>query len=274
MEGNGKVVKPMRPVMRPPYPQITTRHLIYHVYADKTNELWRANIRQLTRSERWALFNGRKLIAIATDENTRAVFEVIQAFPANCGAKFLRYENDRRLREVATFGDLLRQVRTTDPNAAVFYAHTKGNSNLGGRLPRESLKGMTYWRNTMYHYLLDYPVQVMNRLQQFPAVGACQGSWLPGHISPYPSGLSHGCWMFCGTFFWFRADLIFGNWRWPFIPDDRYGAESWLSGLFDRDEVHSFYQPWDVTCMPPASPYDPQYYQPIEDHVPCESEIK
>jgi hypothetical protein len=78
---------------------------------------------------------------------------------------------------------------------------------------------------------------------------------------PYPNRLDHGQWMFAGTFFWFRHDAVFGKPNWWRIPRDRYGAESWLSGLFDVHEAATVFQPWPASEYPPPSPYDPRLYQ-------------
>jgi hypothetical protein len=251
------------------HPPPRVRHLIYHVCALEGNEGWRANLRQLRR--RQEVFNGRRVVAIARGPGLLAPEVVREELPEGC--EILELPNCPVLREVATFLPLLLSVETQDPESAVFYAHTKGNSTAGNR------RGATYWRNAMYAALLDaqHPVGVpgerrlgwaecMEALRECPAVGCHKMVWPVGAPAPYPSGLSHGRWMFAGTFFWFRGDAVFGDPRWRRIPMDRYGAEAWLAGLFGPEEVRSVYQLWPETQYPTPSPYDPALYpEPIED---------
>jgi len=49
------------------------------------------------------------------------------------------------------------------------------------------------------------------------------------------------------SFFWFRHDRIFSDFRWPFVPYDRWGVEAWLGGILSSDEACSLLQPWGET---------------------------
>jgi hypothetical protein len=238
------------------WPGITTRNLIYHVCPLEENDVWRLNVRQLCR--RLHIFNGRKIVAVATGEHLRPISSVQREFEGE-EIEYLELPNDRRLREVATFLPLLRAIRSTDVEEATFYAHTKGNSTADNAL------GAEMWRNAMYHHLLDHWQVCMGLLETHPCVGTHKMHWLPGY-PPYPSQLRHGNWMFAGTFFWFRHKDVFNHPKWNYVPDDRYGAEAWLSGLFEVKDAASVFQPWPVNEYPTPSPYDPAIYLwPIRD---------
>jgi hypothetical protein len=228
------------------------RDLIYHICPLLDNDIWIRNVEQLLA--RFHVFNGRKVIAIATGERMHSPDMVMGLFRGHDMVRFMKVPNDRNLREVASFPLLLDAVETENENVACFYAHTKGNSTV------DSVEGATYWRNVMYLKLLD---EWQDRMKDLEAGAAAVGThligWPKGTRSPYPSRLMHGQWMFAGTFFWFRSARIFTHPDWRQVPRDRYGAEAWLAGLFERDQVKCCFQPWPPGTMHP-DPYDPQLY--------------
>lgn len=248
---------------------VTHLNLIYHVYASKSNDIWKANLDQLRR--RWATFNGRKIVAIASDDTTVNPDEVLNligpphSFVHDPSLTILHFRNDPILREVSTFLHLLQEVKSTDPREATFYAHTKGNTT------EDSKEGAMYWRNAMYHYLLDYPKKIKKLLTEHPCVGACKWNYTAFTPTVYPTRLKHGTWMYAGTFFWFRHDCVFTDPRWTFIPDDRYGAESWISGLIPSDRAATVYQPWEPDGVIHGGPYNPQNHPDRFSDVPLPS---
>lgn len=227
-------------------------NLIYHVCALDSNDHWIDNIQQLVK--RWRVFTQRKIVAVAVGDGMRSLEEVKQYFPGD--AEFIEVENDKRLREVKTFLPLLEAVKTLDMSAT-FYAHTKGNSTA------DDVYGAKLWRNAMYHYLLDHYRACLDILQSHPCVGTTKMVWARNARSPFPTGLGVGTWMYAGTFFWFRNDLVFSHPDWSLVSDDRYGAEAWLSGLFEQRQAPSVFQPWPVDEWPIGSPYDPNNYLPF-----------
>jgi hypothetical protein len=70
--------------------------------------------------------------------------------------------------------------------------------------------------------------------------------------------------MFAGTFFWFRSYSVYTRPAWRYVPQDRYGAEAWLSGMFQAHECKSVYQIWPETVYPTPNPYRAEIY-PAED---------
>lgn len=241
---------------------ITTRNLIYHVYASQANELWRRNVEQLLR--RWHVFNGRKVIAIATGPGIHPPAAVKHEFMNPSGVEWLEIPNDPRLREVKTFLPLLGRIQSTRGDEATFYAHTKGNSTA------DDAKGAARWRNMMYSRLLDEPATIMEQLRAGPCVGTTKIVWRRGDRGPYPTSLKYGNWMFAGTFFWFRNDRVFSHPKWRHVPDDRYGAEAWISGLFADHEGISVNQPWPAHVYPSPNPYTPALYHWRYDDPPEE----
>lgn len=244
-----------------------TRNLIYHCCPLKDNLLWYRNLQQLFA--RINVFDGKRVIAVSHDPVRCFSMDVVQRAllelwddNALIKIKLISVPNDRRLREVASFRALLDNVESYDPRQAVFYAHTKGNSTC------DSVRGALYWRNMMYSELLDRADHCIDLLRAgYPAVGCNKMTWGPDKRSPYPSELKHGHWMFAGTFFWFRCDAVF-NADWRRVPNDRYGAEAWLSGMFKSHECKSVFQPWPEDMYPTPSPYDPKLY--IKNHAAIE----
>ena len=237
-------------------PSVRVLNLLYHVCPLRSNDVWRGNVRQLTK--RLRIFNGRKVVAVATGDKLHNPQVVRDEF-RNATIEYLEVPNDMQLREVASFLPLLESVASDDPEEASFYAHTKGNST------RDNALGAEMWRNEMYHSLLDKVNVCRDLLWSHPCVGTHKMQF-PLESSPYPSGLQHGNWLYAGTFFWFRHRDVYSHPQWREIPADRYGAEAWLSGLFDASRAATVFQPWPASEYPTPSPYDPALYLwPIRD---------
>jgi len=163
--------------------------------------------------------------------------------------------NDCQLRETATFLPLLEAIADTDPWTATFYAHTKGNSTRANAL------GAEYWRNSMYHHLLDQAQVCRDLLLSHPCVGTHKMLWPDAKYTPFPSKISNAnCWMFAGTFFWIRNRDVFSRDDWRDVRVDRYGAEAWLGQMFARDQAATVFQPWPASEYPTPNPYDPKLY--------------
>lgn len=230
--------------------QLVSRlNLIYHVCPLKANDGWRDNLYELL--QRWGIFTGRKLIAVANGPGLHDL-ATVQALVRRSDVEWLPIRNDPQLREVASFGPLLSAISNTCSSEATFYGHSKGNSTA------DNAQGAWLWTLAMYRHLLDQPEVIRDALRQYAAVGCCKMVWPKGSKAPYPSALPVGHWMFAGTFFWFRHDRVFTQKpRWRNVPQDRYGAEAWLSTLLDESEVLSVYQPWPISQYPTPSPYNP-----------------
>jgi len=225
--------EPLESAVRPDSGPVSKLNLLYHVYPNAANDVWLRNIRQLRK--RLGIFNGRKVVAIAVGPGLVHP-DLVQQALAWPGLECLAVPNDRAVGQVASFRRLLETVFSRDPLEATFYAHTKGVAN-GCQDPQ----AIEYWRNAMYAALLDDPARVKQALQHYAAVGACKTVHPRQRI--FPSGIAWAHWHFAGTFFWFRHDRVFGDFRWPFIPHDYYGAEAWLGGFLEPEEATSLLQP-------------------------------
>jgi hypothetical protein len=234
------------------YQPITVRNLIYHVYAPKHSDEWKKNIAELVKY--WGVFNGKKIVCVAKADDLHSTAFVREHFPSD--AEFYQIQNDRALREQATFGYLLSKVENVSENEATFYSHTKGTATSG------PITGVRRWRNMMYRVLLDDMDTVQDRLQRYAAVGTTKmvhdkKSW------KFPTRSLPTQWIFAGTFFWFRHDAVFG------IPEsdrpvacDVYGVEGWLGGFLRPEDGCSLFQPWPERTMDGHDPwaYDPKWY--------------
>lgn len=234
------------------------RTLTYHCCPLVDNDLWLRNMEQLLA--RWHVFDGKRIIAVSRGDGIRPLDDVRRVVDAAMGDQWVPVEyvvvnNDRRLREVASFRRILdRVLDQPGRDSAVFYAHTKGNSTY------DDVQGAIYWRNTMYHRLLDHADHCVGLIERgVPAVGCNKLVWRVGQRSPYPSGLMHGRWMFAGTFFWYSSARARER-DWRNVPNDRYGAEAWLAGMYEPDECVSVFQPWPESKYPGVNPYDPELY--------------
>jgi hypothetical protein len=242
----------------PEYPPISKFNLIYHVYPNSSNDAWLRNVRQLRR--RMGIFNGRKIVAIATGPGLEDPDHVKDAI-AWPGVEYVPVANDPEIGHTASFPGLLAAVRSKDSAEATFYAHTKGAAN-----GRYDAKAIEYWRNAMYAGLLDDPQQVANSLRRFTAVGSFKKVHPQG--GTFPSNFTWGRWHFSGTFFWFRNDRVFSDPRWTFIPYDYYGVEAWLGGFLAPQEACSLLQPRPETDLSWWG-YDRNVWtNPIEDPEP------
>lgn len=182
-----RAVKGPRPRIR-----IKTLNLLYHIWPVASNDLWRWNVEQLL--QRIDLFNGKRVVAIVTDEETVSADEVKRAFGSH-RVEFLTLENDVRLREAGTFLQLLKTVQTKDRSVATFYAHAKGVSRARSVHAVEKA-----WAACMYHYCLDFPERVTEALSRKSMYGV--------------SFKVETTWIYPGTFWWFHNASLFEQPDW------------------------------------------------------------
>jgi Glycosyl transferase family 2 len=173
------------------------RHLMYFIYP--FGPVWRWNVSELKR--RLSLFNGRRIVSVATSSLT-ATFEEVKSEFKDLDCTLIELSNDPELKEMAAYP---RMVEMLEPYHAAgdvaFYAHAKGVTSQGWA------PGSRPWTEAMYAALLDYWPEVRRQLADFPAVGIFQRlrTGLPG---------STVTWHFSGSFRWVRnRDLYSRNWR-------------------------------------------------------------
>lgn len=205
---------------------IKTRHLLYHVWPVTNNDLWSWNIEQLLK--RIDVFNGRRVMAIVTDEESHDAATVKRRV-AGHRFEFIEMRNHPRLREAGTFLRLLRRVKTADPSAVTFYAHAKGVSRA-----RTVHAVEKRWAECMYHHLLDYPERAMEALSRKGMFGV--------------SFELERLWIYPGTFWWFHNASLFAKPDWHTLanPITKEGV-GWsveaFPNRFFADDCERFYPP-------------------------------
>jgi hypothetical protein len=236
---------------------VTCLNLIYHVTpVQHPDDVWQWNVRELLK--RLHHFNGRRIITVVTQTTGWAMDPpqaVVDAF-AGHDVEFRFAPNDPKLREAPHFFPAMREIASTNPGEAVFYAHTKGVSHLDQRV-------VGAWTSAMYHHNLDRIEEVRNRLRRSACAGIakrygyfenlCFGA--PRKQWTVPRRQWHD-WHFAGTFWWVRHDRLFSNPDWDRIPLHPYVVEGYLANFFKADEA---------ACLAydnVGEPYDPLTWQP------------
>lgn len=231
-------------------PTPTKFNLLYHVYPVAQNNVWRKNIAQLVK--RMPLFNGKKIIAVATGGDLDPPSVVQSAFGQYADeVEILPVPNSRELREVASFIPMLEKVQSLDPREVTFYAHAKGVSTVGDR------KGVMYWRNSMYKALLDNKEKLIAALSNHAVVGTHR-EYHPGRQNLYPDGMRDMDWHFAGTFFWFRNRDLFVRPDWRNIEPSGWALEAWPSQRFAYERSACLYK--DYGNNKAQNAYDPAVY--------------
>lgn len=211
---------------RQPRRTIKTRNLIYHVWPVANSDLWLWNLEQLLK--RIELFNGRRVMAIVSDEESHDA-STVKRRVAGHRFEFLEMPNHPRLREAGTFLRLLRRVKTCDPSAVTFYAHAKGVSRA-----RTVHAVEKRWAECMYHHCLDYPERVMEALSRKAMYGV--------------SFELEKLWIYPGTFWWFHNASLFAKSDWHTLanPITKEGV-GWsveaFPNRFFADDCERFYPP-------------------------------
>ncbi len=222
----------------PEVPALTRLNLVYHVAPiQHPDEVWQWNVRQLLK--RIHHFNGRKIVTIVTSTTGWAMDspkEVVEAF-AGHDVEFRFAPNDPILREAPHFLPVMREIASTNPSEAVFYAHSKGVSHLDQRVVRT-------WTNAMYHHNLDRIDEVRDLLRRWPCLGIAKRYGYFENISLGPLGRNTKRavpawqdWHFAGTFWWARHDRLFSNPDWERIPLHPYVVEGYLANFFKSEEA-------------------------------------
>ena len=199
------------------------RHLLYHCYP--RTPVWRWNIDQLKR--RMGLFNGRRIVAVVTDEHTNALADV-QAALASARVEWVQLPNDPIAREMASHPLLLEALRAhIGAEDVTFYGHAKGiSSSVYG-------PGVQRWADEMYAGNLDYWPAVERELKTHACCGIYRRL-----LSPAPA--AHVAWHYSGSFRWTRnKDLYSRNWR--RIDGNWVGPETYPGLHFTLEESACLY---------------------------------
>lgn len=209
----------------PVLPPDVTRHLTYHVWPVRERGTWQHNIDQLLK--RIDLFNGRRIMGIATGPGAEPA-EAVKEYVAGHGFEFVVLSNSRKLREVVTWLPMLEllEPHAREPGNVVFSAHAKGVRHAAK--PDDDGSTVHRWATAMYDVLLDSWDDVRAALDSHPFVGLFKRT--NAFRTP-----SNNVWHYSGTFFWWRADVIFRR-NWRRVDRRFYGVESWPGLMAKREE--------------------------------------
>ena len=203
----------------PPLP-VGRRHLSYHIYPVRGNGVWQRRIRQLVR--RWSLFDGLKVIAVATDGRTDIADAVRAMLPAD--AVVYAVPNDPEQGEGATWHLRWNRIlAAADDTDAVLYAHAKGVTR-----PE---KHFQEWGDICLTALCDHWPAVESQLRTRPAVGV-----LPIHHGTDWCGVKGCDWHYSGTHYWQRVGALRAADRTLGAKAGRWGVEAWPGGAFRRGQ--------------------------------------
>lgn len=220
---------------------IHTRNLVCHILPRSRGQKWRATVEHLRR--RMALFNGKRIIAVATDTDCDSAEDVKAAFGEHAASiEWLTFQNDPGLREVISFVPMLERVASLDPNEATFICHGKGSTHGHD----DSVCHL--WRDMMFETCGAWPL-VECALGDHAVCGAFR-----------MFGAMAVDWHFSGTFYWIRHDKAFSR-DWRRIRREWAGTEVWPGDQFLREEStclflddvrNSLYDEnfWEVTVLP------------------------
>lgn len=245
----GYSVEPLAVAM-PVLPAIETRHLLYHVYPLREGGGWQRNVALLR--PRLPLFNGKRVVAVATDDHTDTLDAVMREFGADAdGVTFLSAANDPSLREVATFPALFGSlVGHTDVTHAVFYAHAKGVTK-----PQDAQ--VRRWVDALYEVNLNWAA-VSASLARYPVTGAflkVGAGWSARE--------SKSRWHYSGSFFWARCGDLFAR-DWQRIDHFAHGIEPYPSLHFPRAEAGVLVKSGTVREM---NLYSADYWETLEPEL-------
>lgn len=225
--------------------------LLYHVYPSPATDEWRRNLAQLRR--RLHIFNGQRLVGVVTGPGLAPPSEVGEYL--DWQAEICHVPNDPPS-DAASVLRLLPRLAESARDDAIFVGHTKGAGYPAGPLPDgKDRAAVRWWRNAMYHVLLDRIDEVRDALRTHPAVGAFQII----HPPHQPWIGTHG-WHFSGSFYWLHGPALFArDWRGALVHD-RYAGEALPGRLFRADEAFSLHQPFDPRTVPPPLLYHRRWH--------------
>lgn len=199
------------------------RNLLMHVWPSM-NGSWRWNCDQVM--QRAELFNGRRIVTVATDQNSEQL-EAVQKYMQGFTDEFIHATNDPRGREVATFIPMLEKLESLDLNEVTFFCHNKGARHAG--IIDNPNSTIQLWAEAMYETCLDYWSDVESILKAKAMAGSFK------RYGQFTTKGNHR-WHYSGTFYWFRnRDVFSRNWR--YIDRQFFGVESWPGHMFLPSET-------------------------------------
>lgn len=200
------------------------RNFLMHIWPTKNSDSWKWNCDQVLK--RQSLFNGKRVIGIAVGENTESA-ETVKKYMSSFTDDFIVVNNIPRIREGATFIDLLKKVNSLGDNDFTFYCHAKGVRH--GSAFESNGSTLRRWTETMYIKCLDDWNSVSKSLEKKAMTGCFKryGNFkTPGNNR----------WHYSGSFYWFRNKDVFTR-NWPKIDNMFFAVESWPGRMFTAEET-------------------------------------
>ncbi len=227
------------------YGGAVVRNLLWYCYPRSGNGVWQRNIGQLRKRIR--LFNGRRVVAIATDKTTDPAGHVKDLL-GDVVHEFIEIANGP-VHEMEAFPELLGRVETQDSRHITFYGHAKGVTR---RATDTAAAGN--WADCMYQVNLDYAPLVEETLKRYHVCGAFKnhGPAFPGLASNFH---------FAGSFYWFRnRELFKRQWRfWETFDKTWYGTEAAPGIWFKPEEGGALFLPNTGVGVLYGTPGSPSY---------------
>jgi hypothetical protein len=183
----------------------------------KSNDFWKWNCENLLKY--LGVFNGKKIIGIATDRTTHSA-DAVRRFLGD-GFEYIESSNTT-IGEMSTFLATLSLLESLDPNEITFRAHTKGVTRYGGEY-----KHIEQWAQMLYDSCLGDIAKVESQLVSKVMTGECRRI----------HRLGRGFWFYAGSFYWFRHHWLFSR-DWRDIQDTaRWGAENFPGIMCKKEET-------------------------------------
>ena len=167
-----------------------------------------------------ALFNGRKVVAVAMDDHAD------ESVKDHLGwaDEIVEVKNDPRLREVVSFVPLMSRVSEYGAGHATFLCHSKGV-----RHEENPHSTVHQWSDLMLEVLLDHWDYVHALLAEHPIVGALKK--VGKFLSPTSAE-----WHYTGTYYWIANEDAFQR-DWKKIDQVWWGTESWPGVHYKVEEA-------------------------------------
>ena len=201
-----------RPLVNP------TRHLMFHLYPLRGKEwCWHWHIEQIRKHQ--DKFNGKIVIGVAVDNQTATIERVQELFAGIRVDHWLRADNNK-LAETLTHVEMLTLLKTDDPNAIIFRAHTKGVTKSRDAVEQK-------WAEIMWAANMDLP-SVEDALASHGTCGVMRSQTPLVKKKP-------GTFFFAGSFYWMRAKQVFER-EWQWKEPNRWVVEYVPAHLFTFEE--------------------------------------
>jgi hypothetical protein len=218
-------------------------------------DVWRWNVNRLKSF--WPIFNGKKLISIATGDSLATPDIVRECFDSK-DVQFMVTPNSPFLCETSSFIQGLELLKQEETEGVTFYGHAKGVTHEG-----ENLKAVQRWTDAMYVLNLSSAGLIDKLMQRYQAAGC------------YRQKMRHAGsdWHYSGTFFWFNNATLFSR-NWRDIEQSRHGTEGYPGRHFNLEETFEmtpFVSHWQLYRYPPE---DYTYRKWLEDLIEKEIGVK